>query len=87
MELGEKDEQNIDCINKVVDTIEKLKIDKLAYTTHGMFNANYWQRYNGTSFLHRMLEESIKGHRDEYDDWLWSLKRGSGHITNLLIRK
>ena len=89
MELGSKDQQNIDCINKLVKAIKKFKICKLAYTAHGMFNNNFVHRYNGTTLglAGKWFDKAIKTWHEDYDRWIRALKYYSGYLTKLLILK
>ena len=76
MEFGAKDERNMDCISKVVDSITNNRIDKLAYTTHGVFGIDFIKRYNASSigWFSFLFNKSIK-----------KLEKPSGDVDKLNV--
>ena len=88
MEFGAKDERNIDCISKVVESITKHRIDKLAYTTHGVFGIDFIKRYNGSSigWFGRLFDKAIKKWHARYDRWLYKLSRTNTLTRSLISR-
>ena len=89
MELGAKGEQNTDCIKDVVESIKQKKVDKLAYTTHGVLRVTTIGRYNGTTLgkAGKLFDTFIKDWHEKYDLWLDQLKTHYGLITQLLVRR
>ena len=78
MELGSKNRQNIDCINKVVESINTMPVDKrkLVYTSHGFFEVSKLTKYNIT--FPGMLSQ------DKIDTWY---KKQHSWIRDMRINK
>ena len=90
MALGSKDKQNLKCIGKIVDSLNRMDDTdrRLVYTTHGLLSglAGYIQRHNGTNieFIDKLLGNDIRALNEKYKRWLHLLQT---KMSDVLINR